>query len=223
MENNREKHESFGVLKFSRVRRSGSTHLFGSSIKHSDTIIMRVSHASVERHLSNDWVGEEDNILECEMSYSQFAEAITSMNVGVGTPVTLRRTQLNRDIEPYNFVGKRTQFEEEFNANMRKQTEQANKLIDTVSSLFEEKKSLNKGDKESVLDMLNQLQMAIGCNQEFIYKQFNRQMDKTVNEAKGEIEAFMQNKLNALGVKELGKSADFGLCVEDEKLEENNK
>ena len=33
---------------------------------------------------------------------------------------------------------------------------------------------------------------------DFIAKQFNEQMDKTVSEAKGEIEAFCQNKINAI-------------------------
>lgn len=32
---------------------------------------------------------------------------------------------------------------------------------------------------------------------------FNEQMDKTVNEAKGEIEAFTQNKIHSLGLEKL--------------------
>lgn len=32
----------------------------------------------------------------------------------------------------------------------------------------------------------------IGFNKEFVYGQFNEQMDKTIMEAKGEIEAFCQ-------------------------------
>lgn len=215
---NKETHESYGVLKFSRVRRSGNTHLFGSSIKHSDTIVMQVSTASMNRDLNSDWVMGEDKILECEMSYSQFAEAITSMNIGVGTPITLRSTQLNPNIEDCPFVDKRTQFEQEFKENLRKQNETANKLLNDVTELFKDKKTFNKGDKESILSMLNQLQMAIGSNQEFMYTQFNRQMDKTTREAKGEIEAFMQNKINAL--------ANLGLELEYNKnnsAEGNNK
>ena len=40
--------------------------------------------------------------------------------------------------------------------------------------------------------------MQIGSNTNFIYKQFNRQMEKTVMEAKGEIESFCQNKINSI-------------------------
>ena len=40
--------------------------------------------------------------------------------------------------------------------------------------------------------------MDIGANTDFIIKQFNEQMDRTITEAKGEIEAFCQNKINAI-------------------------
>lgn len=40
--------------------------------------------------------------------------------------------------------------------------------------------------------------MQIGVNTEFVYQQFNEQMDKTVMEAKGEVEAFCQNKMNSI-------------------------
>ena len=215
MENNREIHDSFGVLKFSRVNSNTEKSLFGSSIKHSNTIVMTVSKASVERQLNRDWVSDEGKILECEMSYAQFAEAITSMNVGVGTPVTLRRTELKPYIESCELVNKREQFEKEFKRNNRKQNETTNKLIEEVIELFERKKTFNKSDKENVIELLHQLKMAIGCNQEFIYEQFNRQMDKTVAEAKGEIEAFVQNKINALGVDGLKGSNNMVLNIED--------
>ena len=42
--------------------------------------------------------------------------------------------------------------------------------------------------------------MQISTNTEFVYKQFNEQMDKTVMEAKGEVEAFCQNKINSIAI-----------------------
>ncbi len=42
------------------------------------------------------------------------------------------------------------------------------------------------------------LKSDIGSNIEFIADQFNEQMDKTVMEAKGEIESFCQNKINSI-------------------------
>ena len=203
---NKETHPSYATLQFNRTS-GGSKALFGSSIKHRDTIVMRVRAASIDRYLNQDWITGEDEIIECEMSYSQFAEVITSMNQGTGVPVTLRRLQ-GKKIEECPFVDKKIQFEEEFSNKLKKQNEKANELIEKVSNLFSEKKTLNKADKESILSMLNMLKTEIGSNQEFTYSQFNEQMDKTTREAKGEIEAFMQNKINSLASSKLVEIRD---------------
>ena len=64
--------------------------------------------------------------------------------------------------------------------------------------MFNQKGTLKKADKEEILRKLNKLKMDIGINTDFIVNQFNEQMDKTITEAKGEIEAFCQNKINAI-------------------------
>lgn len=70
-------------------------------------------------------------------------------------------------------------------------------LINKVTELFQ-KKSLNKADREEILKELYSLNINLGCNLDFVAKQFNEQMDKTVMEAKGEIESFYQNKINSI-------------------------
>ena len=39
----------------------------------------------------------------------------------------------------------------------------------------------------------------------FVQKSFNKAMDKTVHEAKGEVEAFVMNKVTSLGIEGLEK------------------
>ena len=60
------------------------------------------------------------------------------------------------------------------------------------------RKAIGKGDREEIIKMLEHLKIQISSNTEFIYRQFNEQMDKTVMEAKGEVEAFCQNKMNSI-------------------------
>lgn len=194
---NRETHPSYGMLQFSRTT-GGKTSLFGSSIKHRDTIKMYLRHGDVTRDLNNDWFFGGDKIVEIEMSYSQFAECITSMNMGSGVPVTIRYIEGQGRIEDCQFINKKEQFENEFKEYLNKTNEKANSLIDEIGKLFEDKKSIGKKDREDILKKLNMLYSAINSNTEFIYNQFNEQMDKTTLEAKGEIEAFMQNKINSI-------------------------
>lgn len=200
---NKDKHESYGMLQFSRVS-GGAKALFGSSIQHKDTITMTLREGEVSRHLNNDYYFGSKEIVQVEMSYSQFAEAITAMNIGTGVPVTINYIQGKGRMETCPFVDKKQQYEEEFAEHLEDIKKEASDTISEVKEIFE-KKSIGKGDKEEILKKLQRLEMQIGCNTEFIYKQFNEQMDKTVTEAKGEIEAFCQNKMNSIALAALAE------------------
>lgn len=193
----KDKHDSYGMLQFNRSS-GGAKSLFGSFIQHRDTITMYLREGEVSRELNMDFYFGGDRIIECEMSYSQFAEAITSMNMGTGVPVTIKYIKGKGHIEECPFVDKKKQYEEEFKNNLDETNKQVNDLLESVRQMFEEKKSFTKKDKEEILEKLNHLSMEMNGNREFIYKQFNEQMDKTTLEAKGEIEAFMQNKINSV-------------------------
>jgi hypothetical protein len=186
-------HPSYGTLLFNRAY-GGKTPLFGSSIEHSNVITMELRHADITRGLNRDDIFGDKPIVKVEMSYSQFAEAITSFGQGTGIPVTIRYTEKDGVIPPCDFVSKREQFKEQTDKAMEKSKE----LINEVAELFSSKKTLTKADKENILKKLNMLNYDIGSNIGFIADQFNEQMDKTVMEAKGEIESFCQNKINAI-------------------------
>lgn len=193
----RTQHPSYGSLSFSRVS-GGNKVLFGSSIQHKDTILLTLRHADIKRGLNTDWIFGDKIIAEAEMSYPQFAEAITSVNMGTGVPVTIRWTEKDGRIPECDFVNKKEQFQDELKVRLNKATSISCSLIEEVQQLFTEKKTLNKADKGDIIDKLTQIASNINSNVNFTYKMFNEQMDKTVMEAKGEIEAFYQNKINSI-------------------------
>ena len=194
----KEEHPSYGMLRFARVSRSGGTKLFGSSIQHNNTIELTISEGSVERSLNSDfYMGHKQKIV-VEMSETQFAEAITSFNIGSGVPVTITYTEKDGMIESCPFASKREQFENEFNENVDEANQEVNELISTLEQLFSDKKSLTKKDKEEILSSLGRIRRDINSSQKFLYSQFNEQMNKTVSEAKGEVDAFVQSKINTI-------------------------
>lgn len=207
-------HPSYGTLRFNRAY-GGKTPLFGSSIEHSNVITMELRHADITRGLNRDDIFGNKPIVEVEMSYSQFAEAITSFGQGTGIPVTIRYTEKDGKIPPCDFVSKREQFTGEFKEHANNAMKKSKELINEVVELFSSKKTLTKADKENILKKLNMLNYDIGSNIGFIADQFNEQMDKTVMEAKGEIEAFCQNKINAIASAALVEHRDEILKLEN--------
>lgn len=190
---NEQKHDSFGKLSFSRCSCGSAIPLFGSSIKHRDIIMMRVHGARISRELNTDYFFDDNLILELEMSQTQFADAITNMN-STGVPVTLRYTDGKGKIEDCPYIDKRQQFEKEFSECQSENKEQYKEFEEFMKEMCD-KKNIGKGDREEILKRINILGGKLFSNEVFVYKQFNEQMDKTTSEAKGEIEAFMQNKL----------------------------
>lgn len=197
MNNEKEQHPSYGILQISRATSSKPVNVFGSSIKHTNTIRMQLSKAYVQRDLSNDFYMTDDHLVEIEMSESQFAEMICSMNMGSGTPVTIKWLRGEGMIEDCPYSDKRKLFESEFEDSIKKQNELVNQLMLQIEELLKKPK-VGKNDLKEAMSLLQRLYGCMNEGKSFIYKQFNEQMDKTTLEAKGEVEAFIQNKMNQL-------------------------
>lgn len=207
-----EQHPSYGMMGFYRAQCGNPQPLFGSSIKHNDIIIMRLQTANYQRGLSEDWYYGDKLIAEVEMSSTQFADMITGMNIGSGVPVTLRHyrdtdgTMLKVEEPP--FIARGELHRNEFKSTIEKAHSDTKSLIYDLEEIFNTKKSFTKSDKEMVLSKLRQISMNIGCNQEYQVEQFDRQMQKTVTEAKGEVEAFFTNKVIQIGQQTVAKNPE---------------
>lgn len=195
---NRETHPSYGLLQISRIS-GGVGNLFGSSIEHHGSIRLRVSRASICRDLHRTWYSDSGGrVVEVEMSAHQFAEAITTLNCGVGVPCTIRHL-LGEHPEDPPAVHVRKQFSDEFSADMKELADQLRRHREAVVAILE-KKSLTKADREAVLEGLRKAEMEVGANIPFIHKQFNEAIDKTVAEAKAEVDAFVTHAVVSAGL-----------------------
>lgn len=210
-------HPSFGMLSFCRSQ-GGLKKLFGSSIEHRNTITMYLREGSVERDLNHDFYMGNNLIAEVEMSLSQFSEAITSMNMGSGVPVTIKWLQNKGKIEDCPFENKCDQFKEEFRNTCEETNAAAIELLKEAEELLQKKTALTKADKARTLDLLTKLHQNLESTQPYINSQFIEQMDKTVLEAKGEIEGFMQNKMFSIANQALVENKDALLSSIDESL-----
>ena len=217
------KHPSFANLYIGRSQCSGPQALFGSSIKHHDIITLKIYPAFIDRDLNTDrYFPETRPYIEIEMSQSQFAQAITSLNMGAGVPVTLRRLN-DQYIEPCPFVDKREQFNNEFRKDMKDLSKKLAEVTKEAEELIENKKTFTKSDKEKILSALRAVSNQVGSNYPYMYSMFNEQMDKTVTEAKAEIEGHLQARMEDMAIRAMNKKNEAPeLPTENgENIEEN--
>ena len=199
MLDNADRKPAYGMLAFSRVS-GGDTHLFGSSVEHKQKIMLVLKTGHVTRELNNDWYGGDKTLFEVEMSYTQFAELISAMNVGDGVPVTIRYIDGQGYVEAIKTVNKRTQFIEEFKEQNDKSAATAKELLSEVEGIFKEKRAIKASERDEILSKLTQLYNAVNSHNSYMLNQFNEAMEGVSTEAKGEVEAFVQNKLNSIAL-----------------------
>lgn len=214
-----ESHESYGMLQIHRTSSSSETTLFGSSIPHHNIIRLSIHPGVVKRDLNHDWFSSNHQaIIEVELSQSQFAEAITSLNMGSGTPVTIRRLDGKRLTDP-PFTSKRMQFENEFQTRMQDLEQSLRHLTENAETIMREKKSISKADRQAILDGIASLRREIASNVPYMVSSYNEQLDKTTTEAKGEIEAFTINKIKQLGLTKLHELNGLPTQIESDKVD----
>lgn len=85
-------HPAYGIIQAQRVHSSHRDQLFGSDVRTSNSIAVRVSRATLcEGDAGNEWAMASENLIEVRMTEAQFASFICSANCGPGTPCTIVR------------------------------------------------------------------------------------------------------------------------------------
>lgn len=196
-----EQHESYGMIGFSRVSSSHGANFFGSSIRSSHFIELTIRRAERHRHLNQYWYHGRNELINIRLSPNQFADLLTSLNIGFGVPCTIQHVNQER-MPDCPAIDQRTKYEDEFEADVKKTVADAETLVKNIKTAFD-KPSLGKKERAEIAKQLDLLVGHIRGGMPFIQSQFNEAMDKTVTEAKGEVEAFVNHKIHSLGINAL--------------------
>jgi hypothetical protein len=201
-------HESFGMVGVYHT--SGSPGpLFGSSIDHRHYVTIRIMTASRRRGLHQNWYSGDKQLIEIALSPTQYADMISAPNTGYGVPCTLQYVGDKR-MEKCPEYNQRAIFEKEFEADVKKVMKDAKDLAAQVEAMITQK-TVTKTVLKEVAGKLRMLMQHIYSNLPFVQSQFNEAMDNTVTEAKGEVEAFVTNKVLSLGIEKLTEMIEGGL------------
>lgn len=195
----RETHPSFGLVSFSRVSCTPACNLFGSSIMHGNYIELRIHEAEKIRNLNYNRYHPNKEYISVMLSPSQFAEAITSMNCGVGVPCTIG-TLYGERIDPCPEHNERQVFEKEFEDKVKKIMGEVLTLLNDTNKILDAKGPVKAADKAAIKAKVEKVYRDVRFNLPFVQSQFNEAVDNTVKEAKAELEAFHISRVIAYGM-----------------------
>lgn len=198
----RHTHPSYGKIAFTRTYSNG-TDFFGSELTQDNYVSLEIHNAEVIRDLSCDrYFTDGPTLVRVRLSSAQFAELITSMNVGSGVCCTIERIN-GQKVEEYQPQESRKEFvHNEFKLRMKEFSNQLTEKQKQAKELIN-KKTLSKEDMRLLNNYIEWLSQEISSNIPYFAERFQQTMDTVVHEAKLEVENAIQHKISVLGLNEL--------------------
>lgn len=192
------KHPSYGRAVFHRVS-GGNRSLYGSDLKHGNTIQFTLESSSCKQDLGRNWFGGGDMIAEVEFSQVQFAELLTNMNTE-GVPCTIK---YRADMGRINFaeMSKAIDYvEDKIDKLVSSQASDLKKCKSEIDEILSSKGTMKKADKERVQKLSTMLVNLSQRSLPFYAESAVKIIGRSKAEAKASIEAHQQHLITTLGI-----------------------
>ena len=196
-------HPAYGHAVFSRVQ--GQIKLFASPLAyHNEFITLTISRSELRHDLSRDWRHPTKELIEVAFSPAQFAQLLTTLNVGEGAPCTIQHTAEEGRIERIqdDEQVETERIQEGFEADLQGLVAKVKQYQKDVEAILS-KKSIGKGDREEIRSALAMVLQSVQCNLPFVLEQFQRAAVKVETTAKAEVEAMITSAVERLGLESL--------------------
>lgn len=199
----RDKHPAFGMVGFSR-RQGNPGRLFGSSLKmHESYVTLSIRTAERIRESGYDrfYGSIRGDLIEVDLSAAQFAELLTTMNVGIGVPCTIRHVDGKRvDLIPDDDALEVEQIRKTFRKEVRQHAADMRKEMVGLQDLLD-KKNLGQADRRAIMSKFESMLRKYEDSAPFMLDQFEEASEKVVQHAKAEVDAFITSNVMAEGIR----------------------
>jgi hypothetical protein len=198
-----EKHPAFGVVSFSRVTGGGKV-FFGSDVPSDHYITLEINQASRRHNLGSDWIGESGSLplIQVAMTSHQFAELLTSLNVGSGVPCTIQYFN-GKNIERLEKIETEG---DRIKKHFKEQSkERADELVERMNQVREmlAKDKISKADRKAIEGLMDSITQEYKSSQPFYLDQFEESTEKLIVQAKAEVDAFVTHVVVNAGLEHL--------------------
>lgn len=186
-ERGREHHPSFAVAHLSRIHAQPPQGLFDSSIRHAEFVRLGISRATRERKLHRDWIYRTGpDLVEVDMSLTQWGSLISSFGQGSGVPVTL--STLNGElVERAEHASRLAITAQEVATKTTQAVQDVQLAVDAVLAAFEER--AGRRDMQRVLSTLRHTVGNLPSNMKFSADALTEHAEDVVAKAAADIEA----------------------------------
>lgn len=201
------KHPAFGVLTVTKPQ-GGDGAMFGSDVPHYGCIRVEVRAAELRRDLSRDWIHGQDHLVAFELTHAQWAEFISSVGNGAGTPCTLRFRETAGVLPGIEKV--QTKYDthrQEISDAAERRLQKAMDALRAISASVDSGKTGKTHLRPLIDDALRELDQLPG-SVAFVLKSAEQALEKATTDAAIEVESYISASAQRVGFETMQELAD---------------
>lgn len=205
-----ERHPSYGLVSFSRRQGNPGT-LFGSALNNHHsyiTLSIRKGEKVIDDTGSERFYGQlRDGLMEVDLSPSQFAELLTTMNVGMGVPCTIRYLNGEEVQKPPPLQMEIQNIREALATEFQKAAARFKDGRKVIEGLLEKKTPLTREDKVKIREVIAISDRLLLDTSPYLMTLFQEATEKVVTHAKAEIDSVLTHNIFSEGLKSFARKA----------------
>lgn len=183
--NGDQNHPAFAVAVVNT--RSGTQRaLFQSDLMHSNTVVLSVQTATRKRDLQRDWIHPRRELIEIEMSETQWGALVSSMGRGGGVPVTLRRSENEAFVPTLPYQPRTAENRREVQETVDRLLADAKAAMAALDAAEDSKAGVK--ERRELRNRLRSTLSNAGGNARFAIDSLAEAAESLVNQAKADIE-----------------------------------
>lgn len=194
-------------------RRNGRKNLNDVDYPRDGYIVLTITEGQVKRQHTSDFhmAANRFPVVEVAFSELQFAQLISTMNIGDGVPGTFQyRPEPGSKSVWVEMPEPEKTTEEKFSDDVRASAKSAADAASEVTTMLRALlagKTINKGAVQAVLEKAEIAQRELTGNLPFIMERADEDIGDRAERAKVEVAAFAKNLVEGLGLQALGERA----------------
>lgn len=193
-------HPAFGCVEIHHPR-GDIGPMFMTDVDHKECITLTIKTAKLNRMLNRDWVFSDQNLIEIELTHSQFVAMVTSHS-GQSTPVTIRSIGIESMPGIVKQKPKIDIHKEEIRKAVEDQMSPIMNQIDELEKLANEG-SISKKELKSRIFTIKCHLKNVPANAEYTMKCAVEHIEDVAAAAKVDVEAYVDSAVKRVGLESL--------------------
>lgn len=170
---------NIGIINVTRGYGSSSNRFVGSTVPSDTTITISIRNAEKfsDKFSKETFYGKE-NIVEVEMTPNQWAELITTINYGSGTPCTVTMIGNERIPQTYETESVFEYHNSKLQSDFEQKTTEFKTLFAEALDILDNKKTITKSDRDTIARAYRNVERFFGDSAPFMQKLFKEDLER---------------------------------------------